>query len=368
MLFNQLHAISVTQQQKQSMNKFTQFIKQNKALSAVIIITVVVMFQDVIFPLVFLFLIIFLVVKKLNPSFNFKNMAKIFDAQTEAVNSVKMPSFKSAKKMTFVIVGAVVLIILLMSSLRVIDAGQVGVFSLFGKVKDQELKSGLHLINPLGKITKMSIRTEEYTMSVTQGEGKRISADAINSLTKEGLSVDLDITVLYRLDSEKASDVYQTVGEQYDEKIIRPAVRTAIRDVIANYEAKDIYSQKRQEVAQNIQKDLEINLSKRGIVLEEVLLRNVALPDNLEIAIQEKLQAEQEAQKYDFLLQREEKEKERKKVEAEGQREAQRIITESLTTDYLYYLYVNNLKEREGTIYVPTNPNTGMPLFRELGR
>ena len=94
----------------------------------------------------------------------------------------------------------------------------------------------------------------------------------------------------------------------------------------------------------------------------------MALPANLSQAIQEKLQAEQEAEKYDFILDREKKEKERKIIEAEGQRDAQKIINESLTTNYLYYLYISDLKSREGTIYVPTNPSTGMPLFRDLGR
>jgi len=109
-------------------------------------------------------------------------------------------------------------------------------------------------------------------------------------------------------------------------------------------------------------------LDARGIVVESVLLRNVALPANLANAIQEKLQAEQEAEKYDFILEREKKEKERKIIEAEGQRDSQKIINESLSTNYLYYLYIKDLKDREGTIYVPTSPSTGMPLFRDLGR
>ena len=281
-----------------------------------------------------------------------------------------LKNMKNAKSLTVFIVGAVFALWLFFASIVVIEAGETGVYSLFGKVRDQELSSGFHLVIPLAKVTKISIRTEEYTMSIAQGEGKLYESDAITSLTKEGLSVDLDMTVLYRIKEDKASDIYRTVGvkEDVDEKIIRPTIRTAIRDVIAQYEAKDIYSEKREEAADKIAENLKNELEGRGIVIEEVLLRNVALPANLANAIQEKLQAEQEAQKYDFILQKEKKEKERKIIEAEGQRDAQKIINESLSTNYLYYLYIKDLKEREGTIYVPTNPSTGMPLFRELGR
>jgi len=281
-----------------------------------------------------------------------------------------LKNMKNAKSSIIFVVAAIFALWLFFASIVIIDAGETGVYSLFGKVRDNELSSGFHLVIPLAKVTKISIRTEEYTMSIAQGEGKRYDADAITSLTKEGLSVDLDMTVLYRIKEEKASDIYRTVGtkENVDEKIIRPTIRTAIRDVIAQYEAKDIYSEKREEAADKIADNLKNELEERGIIIEEVLLRNVALPANLANAIQEKLQAEQEAQKYDFILQKEKKEKERKVIEAEGQRDAQKIINESLSTNYLYYLYIKDLKEREGTIYVPTNPSTGMPLFRELGR
>ncbi|MBT3689784.1 prohibitin family protein, partial [bacterium] len=227
--------------------------------------------------------------------------------------------------------------------------------------------SGFHLVIPLAKVTKMTIRTEEYTMSIISDEGNKKGADAITALTKEGLSVDLDMTVLYRLNEEQASDIYKNVGLTYDEKIIRPSIRSVIREVIAKYEAKDIYSEKRQEATIQIQDSLREDLEPRGIVIEEVLLRNVVLPSNLANSIQEKLQAEQEAEKYDFLLTKEEKEKQRKVIEAEGQRDAQSIINQSLSQNYLYYLYIRELKDREGTIYIPTSPSTGLPLFRNLG-
>ncbi|MBU3905807.1 prohibitin family protein [Patescibacteria group bacterium] len=285
--------------------------------------------------------------------------------------TIDLDNLKAGPKAKKAILSIVVIIFalwLFFASIIIVDAGETGVYSLFGKVKDQELSSGFHLVIPLAKVTKMSIRTEEYTMSIAQGEGKKYSADAITSLTKEGLSVDLDMTVLYRLQEDKASDVYRELGLNFDEKIIRPTIRTSIRDVIAQYEAKDIYSAKREEAAFQITDNLKAVMDPRGIIIESVLLRNVALPANLANAIQEKLQAEQEAEKYDFILAKEKKEKERKIIEAEGQQESQRIINQSLTTNYLYYLYINQLKDREGTIYVPTSPTTGMPVFKELGR
>ena len=256
----------------------------------------------------------------------------------------------------------VIAIIVLINAVVIVPAGVTGVYSVFGKVRDNEISSGFHLINPLAKVTLMSIRTQQYTMSIAPGEGQVYGDDAIDALTKEGLKVRLDMTVLYRLQEESASDVYKGIGLAYEDKILRPQVRSAIREVIALYEAKDIYSEKREEAQTNIEEILIESLIERGVIIEEVLLRNIALPNMLTLAIEAKLTAEQEAQKYDFILQKEEKEAERKRIEAAGQRDAQQIINQSLTDRYLQYLYIKELKDREGTIYVPTD----MPLFKGI--
>ena len=284
----------------------------------------------------------------------------------DTINVNKQEDLKKIKKYSVLGLVAVVVIWLFFSSIVVVEAGQTGIYHLFGKVKDREVSSGFHLINPLAKITTTSIRTQEYTMSFTGNEGNKKGVDSISALTKEGLEVDLDITVLYRLQEEKASDIYREVGLDYEEKIIRPVIRSTIREVIATYNSKDIYSEKREQATVSIYEDLNSLLEDRGIVTEEVLLRNVELPANLANSIQEKLQAEQESQKYEFILQKEKKEKERKLIEAEGQRDAQSIINESLTPNYLYYLYIKELKEREGTIYVPVSPDNGMPMFKNI--
>lgn len=311
-------------------------------------------------------LLIFFIIKKSKDLPFLKGVGADFK-KSDPIDLDKLKHMKNSKHLITTIILSFFGLWLFFASIVIVDAGETGIYSLFGRVKDEELKSGFHLVVPLARVTKMSIRTEEYTMSKTRDEGKKVGTDAISSLTKEGLTVELDMTVLFRLEEEKAAELYKKVGLNYVEKILRPSIRTSIRDVIAEYEAKDIYSEKRQEAAAEILKNLVDNLSERGVVVEDVLLRDVTLPAKLKNAIEDKLQAEQEAEKYDFLLTREEKEKERKIIEAEGQRDAQKIINESLSTNYLYYLYINQLKDREGTIYVPTGTNSGVPLFRNLG-
>jgi len=291
------------------------------------------------------------------------NKSKIKTASYTTYNSTNNKIMQNGKKIISLIVVLIIILIILLNIFVVIPAGNTGVQILFGKVKDKELSSGLHIVNPLVDIKRMSIRTEEYTMSVAHGEGQRVGADQISALTNEGLPIDLDITVFYHLEEDKASDVYRDLGLNFQEKIIRPEIRSTIREVVARYDAKDVYSEKRAEVSSEIQKRMEETINPRGIIVEQVLLRNVTLPAKLSASIQEKLQAEQDAQKYDFILQKEKKEAERKRVEAEGQRDAQKIINESLSSKYLEYLYIKELKDRKGTIYVPTG-NNGLPLFK----
>lgn len=314
--------------------------------------------------------------KYLSKNSNLPNIINIKNTVSKAADNIQNknmsntidPALDNLKKKVGLLIFTIFGLWLFSASIQIVDAGTTGVYTLFGKVDDKELSSGFHLVIPLARVIPMSIRTEEYTMSIVQGEGKRKGSDVITALTKEGLSVDLDMTVVYHLNENKASDIYKNVGLNYEDKILRPEIRSGIREVIAQYEAKDIYSDKRQEAAQKINENLREKLDPRGIRIEDVLLRNVNLPAGLAESIQQKLQAEQEAQRYDFILDKEKKEKERKIIEAEGQEEAQKIINKSLTTNYLYYLYVNQLKDRAGTIYVPTSASTGMPLFKEIGK
>jgi regulator of protease activity HflC (stomatin/prohibitin superfamily) len=278
----------------------------------------------------------------------------------------KIPFLKNLSrsvKVSGIIIGV---IILLAITLTVVPAGSVGVMDFFGRVSDKSLPPGLNLKIPFSRVIPFSTRTQEYTMTARQNEGQIQGDDSIAALTKEGLQVKLDITVLYHLEKNKAVEIYKTIGRDYESKIIRPAIRSSIREVVAQYQAEALYSTKREESANTLLTILKKRIEPRGIIVEDILLRDVTLPAKLSDAIEEKLKAEQEAQRFDFILDKEKKEAQRKRTEAEGQRDAQRIINESLSDRYLEYLYIRELKDRQGTIYVPTNPQNGLPIFKGL--
>src|SRR3989338_400116 len=278
---------------------------------------------------------------------------------------VNMPDLSRVGRIVKWAALIILALIIIPRFLVVIPAGTTGVYHLFGRVSDKPLSSGLHFVIPLAVVTKMSIQTQDYTMSIVKEEGRRLGDDSIDALTKEGLNVALDITVLFKLREESSPSVFRELGVNYQEIIIRPETRSIIREVVAQYDAKSLYSEKRGEAVEAIKNGLKDKIEPRGIIVEEVLLRNVKLPDRLAKSIEEKLQAEQESARYDFVLEKEKKEADRKRIEAQGQRDAQKTISESLTSSYLEYLYLTGLKDRQGTIYVPTNPANGLPLFRD---
>ncbi len=246
--------------------------------------------------------------------------------------------------------AAVVAAILIIASIiRIVPPGSVGVQVLFGRVLTKAtLSEGLNVVNPFVNLEIMTIRTQAYTMSIASEEGQRYGDDAITSLTKDGLEVKMDLTVWYHLLKSAAADVFQKIGSDYVDKIVRPAARTAIRNTTVRYMAVEIYSDKREEVQNEISKGLEKDFAERGIALEKVLLRNISLPPKVKNAIEVKLEAEQEAQKMEFVLQKEQKEAERKQIEAAGIAQAQEIIAKSLVGErgraYLSWKYLENLK------------------------
>lgn len=258
----------------------------------------------------------------------------------------------------------VVLVILLVSSVVIVDAGKVGVVSTFGDVQETPLRSGLQLKNPLSNVTTMDIRTQEYTMSGVANEGAVMGDDSIKALASDGASVWLDVTVFYHLKPEEAPNIYRDLGLEYNEKIVRPEIRSAIREVVAGFTVTEVYSTKREEVSQKILEQLTTALAKRGIEVEDVLLRNVTLSQQLFDAIEQKLTSQQAAERKEYEIQAESKEAERKLIEAQGQRDAQAEINKTLTSNFLYYLYIKTLENHEGTIYIPTEG--GLPLFKNV--
>lgn len=255
------------------------------------------------------------------------------------------PKVRLSKKVIYMIVGGVILLILLVGSIRIVPPGYVGVQVLLGGVSKNILKNGIHLVVPIIELKQMNVRTQEYTMTSIKEEGLKKGDDAISALTKDGLQIKLDLTVWYSLDPKEAAVVYQTIGPNYIDKIVRPAIRTAIRDAAVEYNVTEIYSSKRAELTDKIFSTLYKSLKEKGIIVDKVLLRNLVLPDKVKNAIDEKIAAEQDAQKMEYVLQKEEREKERRLIEAEGIANAQKKISESLNKQYLQWYYIQNLKE-----------------------
>jgi regulator of protease activity HflC (stomatin/prohibitin superfamily) len=238
------------------------------------------------------------------------------------------------------------------SAFKQIDAGTVGVKSLYGNVEPGILTSGLNVINPLLDVTIFDTQTQNYTMSAAQSEGAQEGDDAIRVLSNDGLEVVIDLTVLYRVSAADAPTIFKEIGVSYMDKIVRPVTRTRIRDNAVYYDAVALYSTKRNEFQDRIFKSIETDFKSRGLILEQLLIRNINLPTSVKASIESKINAEQDAQKMTFVLQKEKQEAERKRVEAQGIADYQRIISTGLTAKQLQYESIKAQKE------LAASPNT----------
>ena len=249
--------------------------------------------------------------------------------------------------------GIALLLIGVSTSLfKQINAGNVGVKSLYGNVDNSVLESGLHVVNPLVDITEMNIQTQNYTMSAIHNEGSQEGDDAIRVLSADGLEVVIDLTVLYRILPSAAPKIYKNIGIDFTDKIVRPITRTRIRDNAVYYDAVALYSTKRNEFQQRIFKTIEQDFKSRGLILEQLLIRNIDLPKSVKVTIESKINAEQDAQKMQFVLQKEKQEAERKRVEAQGIADYQKIISTGLSDKQLQYEQIKAQKE------LAASPNT----------
>jgi len=226
----------------------------------------------------------------------------------------------------------------------VIPAGHVGVVDLFGVVSDNTLKSGINFVNPLARVIKFSVKTQEIK-------------EDMDVPSKEGLTVGLEISVLFHLNPDKASLVYKTIGENYAQIILIPNFRSVCRGVTASYEAKALYTSEREQLAQIIKDELQKNVGPRGITIESTPLRKVVLPEGLSKAIEAKLQAEQESQRMQFILQKEEQEAQRKRIEAKGIADFQDIVTRGISEPLLRW------KGIEATEKLASSPNSKIVII-----
>jgi regulator of protease activity HflC (stomatin/prohibitin superfamily) len=243
--------------------------------------------------------------------------------------------------------GGIVVIIVgfLMSAVKQIDAGHIGVQILFGKVERNVLTEGLNVINPLYEVKPMTLQTQNYTMSASYQEGQVQGDDAIRVLSKDGLEIIIDMTILYRIIPSKAPEIYREIGLDYETKVIRPTVRTRIREIAVFYNATDLYTQQRENFETRIRQLIEKDFHERGLILENLLVRKVKLTKSVEESIERKITAVQDAQRMEFVLQKERQEAERKRVEAQGTADAQRIVSAALTDKILQWESIKVQKE-----------------------
>jgi prohibitin 1 len=251
-------------------------------------------------------------------------------------------------------ISAFLVVIFLFASVTRVQSGHVGVLTLFGRVTGEVLPEGIHMINPFKSSNEMSIRTQEIKESASVPSA-------------EGLVMNLDTSLIYHLDPEKASDVYQKIGPNYLNVFIEPNLRAAIREATASHTANALYSGERGLVAKQIRDQLTTLLGQRGILVESILLRDIQLPQTLKTSIETKQQAEQEALAMSFRLQKEKQEAERKRIEAAGIRDFQQIVAQGISPQLLEWKGIeateNLAKSANAKVVVIGNPKNGLPLI-----
>lgn len=239
------------------------------------------------------------------------------------------------------------LVLMIFSCVIVVNPGEVAVPVTLGSVDNVPRQAGIHVVSPITDLIIFNVKTQEDTQSSTV-------------LTAEGLDVTIDMTALYHLDPAKVSEIYKTVGSNYKDILIDPQIRSTVRDVIATYDAKNIYSADRSNISNKIHDGLKPAFDHRGIVLENVLLRSAVLPQKVKDSIEAKQQMEQQIQQKSFEVQKEQKEADRKRAEAQGIADANRIISNSLSSHYLQWYWIQQLNGNE-VFYIPTGSD-GFPV------
>lgn len=235
-----------------------------------------------------------------------------------------------------------------------VPSGHVGVVSAFGAVQEDTLPpGGPYLVLPWKRVQRLNVQTTKNDEPATVP-------------TKGGLSVDLHAVLLYRLDPVKAPSVVREIGDKFEDKVIDPVFKNAVRDICAEFAAEALYTEARQSVEGRVLGRLQNDLAPRGFVIEQVMIQDPKLPQVVKDRIEAKMGAEQDVQRMEYVLRQKRLEADAKVVEAEGIAKAQAIIQKDLSREYLVYLWISALKEHTGsTIYVPTGSD-GLPFFGQL--
>jgi len=250
--------------------------------------------------------------------------------------------------------AAFLLVIAVFDSVVRVDSGHVGVLTLFGRVTGEVLPEGVHLVNPFKSNNELSIRTQEIKESASVP-------------SSEGLVMNLDTSLIYHLNPEKASEVYQKIGPNYMAVLVEPNLRAAIRESTASHSANALYTGEREAVAKQIYSQLADKLGARGVLVESVLLRDIQLPATLKSSIESKQQAEQEALAMSFRLQKETQEAQRKRIEAAGIRDFQQIVAQGISPQLLEWKGIEATeslaKSTNSKVVVIGNSKNGLPLI-----
>jgi prohibitin 1 len=261
-------------------------------------------------------------------------------------------SIRSFRRVAIVV--AILVLLLIGGPIKVVPAGHVGVKDFFGSVSPNALPPGVRLVLPFTRVVKMSIQTQEVK-------------ETAEVPSREGLMMDLEGSLLYRLDPTKAAEIYKTVGRNYVEVVVVPQIRSAIREVTAAYEAKALYSAEREQIARETFQLFQKMTQGRGIIPEAVLLRKIGLPPVVANAIQEKLKREQEAEQMKFVLQKEQQEAERKRIEAQGIADFQRIVAQGISAQLLEWKGIEATEKlatsTNAKVIVVGNPKSGLPII-----
>jgi regulator of protease activity HflC (stomatin/prohibitin superfamily) len=248
----------------------------------------------------------------------------------------------------------VVAVVIAFSSTSCVRTGHVGVVSIFGRVTGQTLSEGIHIVNPVATITELSVKTQEVK-------------EHASVPSMEGLIMGLEASILYHLDRSRAAELFQRIGPNYAEVLLQPTFRSAIRAITAGHTAASLYSDAREAIAKQILEDVQRQVAPRGVVVENVLLRDLQLPDTLKRAIEAKQQAQQEAQRMEFVLQREKQEAERKRVEASGIKDFQDIVSQGISEKLLEWKGIEAtmelVKSQNAKVIVVGNSRNGLPLI-----
>ncbi len=251
-------------------------------------------------------------------------------------------------------VAAFVIVILLFASVTRVGTGHVGVLTLFGRVTNETLGEGIHLINPMKTNNELSIQTQTLKESASVP-------------SSEGLMMALDTSLIYHLNPDRAAEVFQRIGGDYENIVVEPTLRSAIRESTASHTANALYTGEREMVAKQIFEQVNESLAKRGITVENVLLRDIQLPATLKASIEAKQQAEQEALAMNFRLQKETQEAQRKRIEAAGVRDFQQIVAQGITPSLLEWKGIEATetlaKSPNTKVVVVGNPKNGLPLI-----